>query len=117
MDRTHGMELGPRGFLQRAGLRDAGPEVEKIMEGQRAALRAQRDSMMAVRGKVTDALQAEPFDAARFAAALAELRTQTTQMQTQMHTAFVEVATKLSLEQRKRVAQSPWFLRTSPMGR
>ena len=105
-----GMELGPRGLLHRAGLDDAGPEVEKIIDAQRAVLRSQRDAIGATREHVADALQAEPFDAQKFAEALTELRTQTGQLQTQMHGTFVEVAKRLSKEQRAKVAHTPWFM-------
>ncbi len=113
---AHGLELGPHGLLQRVGLADVGPEIEQLVKGQRAALRAQRDAVVAARAHVTDALEAEPFDTQRFSGALAELRTQSAQMQAQMHSAFVQVAQKLTLEQRKHVARSPWFLR-APAGR
>jgi uncharacterized membrane protein len=104
-----GMELGPHGFLRRAGLRDAGPDVERILRERRGALRERRAAIEAARHGVAQSLRAEPFDAQRFRTALGTLQTETAQLQTQMHGAFVDVASSLSAEQRQRLAHAPWF--------
>lgn len=104
-----GMELGPRGFLRGAGLGDAGPEVERIIGARREALRGQRAAIDTARGEVASALRAQPFEAQRFADALAKLQHETTAMQTQMHGAFVDVCKTLTPAQREKLARAPWF--------
>lgn len=113
MGRRHGpgMDLGPTGFLRRAGLPDAGPEVSRILDAQRSALRTQHGAVGRARAAVAATLRTEPFDAGRFAQTLVALRAETSRMQEQMHGAFVEVARTLSPEQRKRMADAPWFKR------
>lgn len=109
-----GMELGPAGFLRRAGLSDAGPEVERVIEARREELRERRASVRRARSAVAEALSAEPFDAERFAASLTALQAESARVQTEMHATFVGVAKTLSPEQRRRVAKAPWFLHEPP---
>ncbi len=110
----HGAMLGPRGFLGRAGLRDAGPNLQRIVGAKRDQLRAQRAGLRAARDEVRAALVQEPFDRAKLEAALAKLRAETTQMQATMHQTLVELAASLDAPQRKHLAQVPWLLHPRP---
>lgn len=112
--RRPGMDLGPSGFLRRVGLGDAGPEVTQVLEARRAELRAQRGAVARARAAVAVALNAEPFDAEKLVAALDGLRTESAGAQARMHATFVEVAKTLSPEQRRRMAQAPWFMMEPP---
>jgi uncharacterized membrane protein len=67
-------------------------------------LRPEREALRNARGEVHEALRAEPFDASRLDQALATLRTNTDGVQTSMHSLLVEVAPRLSPEQRRRLA-------------
>jgi uncharacterized membrane protein len=105
-----GMDLGPSGFLRRVGIGDAGPEVARVLEARRDELRAQRGAVRRARAAVAGPLNAEPFDAEKLAAALEALRTESADAQARMHATLVEVARTLSPEQRRRMAQAPWFM-------
>ena len=102
---------GPRGFLHRSGLREAGPEVQAIVKRQRAALRDQSRSIDEARRHTQDALSAEPFDPTRLSQSFGEVRAQTASMQAAMHKALEEVAGKLNAAQRKRLADALWHRR------
>jgi uncharacterized membrane protein len=108
---AQGPMLGPRGFLGRAGLGNAGPRARGILEQRRGALRQHHGALRAARDKVREALGAEPFDKARLETALTELHAQTAQMQSTMHATLVELAASLDAAQRKRLANAPWLLR------
>jgi len=107
--RAHMME--PHGFFGHVGLGGGGPQVRRVLESKGDALRAQQSAVRTAREKVRDALALEPFDRGKLDAALAELRTQTAQLQATMHAAVGEVASSLDGAQRKRLANAPWFLR------
>jgi len=101
-------ELGPRGFLKRSGLREAGPEVKQILRERREQLKGNMRSLGQSREQVRAALEAEPYDAAAAAAAFARTREVSSQMQGDMHNALLDVASKLTPAQRKRMADSLW---------
>ena len=55
---------------------------------------------------VLDALKADPYDKDKLAAALAALRGTLTSMQESAHRSLVDVAAKLTLDERKRLAEA-----------
>src|SRR5262245_51372013 len=67
-------DSGPRGFLHRSGLRDAGPEVQVIVKRQRASLREHARAIGEARRHVQDALSAEPFEPERLRQSFDEMR-------------------------------------------
>src|SRR4051794_19640053 len=99
---------GPRGFLHRSGLRDAGPEVQAILKRQRSELHDHSRAIGEARHHAQDVLSTEPFDPERLRQSFAEVREQTASMQAAMHHALEEVAGKLNAEQRKRLADALW---------
>lgn len=101
-------DLGPRGFLKRSGLREAGPEVKQILRGRREKLKGSMRSLAQAREQVRVVLEAEPYDAEAAAAAFARTRDMTGQMQADMHKALLDVSNKLTPAQRKRMAESLW---------
>jgi uncharacterized membrane protein len=101
-------ELGPRGFLKRSGLREAGPEVKQILRARREELKGNMRSLAQAREQVRVALENEPYDAEAAAAAFARSREVSGQMQADMHNALLEVSSKLTPAQRKRMAASLW---------
>jgi uncharacterized membrane protein len=102
---------GPRGFLRRSGLRDAGPEVQAILKRQRSELHDHSQALGEARHQAQDALRAEPFEPARLQRSFGDVRAQTASMQAAMHQALEEVAGKLNTEQRKRLAEALWHRR------
>lgn len=101
-------ELGPRGFLKRSGLREAGPEVKQILRSRRDELKGNMRALGQAREQARVALQQEPYDAQAAAAAFARTREVSSQMQADMHHALLDVASKLTPAQRKRMADSLW---------
>jgi uncharacterized membrane protein len=101
-------DLGPRGFLKRSGLREAGPEVKQILRARRDQLKDNMRSLGQAREAVRVALEAEPYDAQAAAAAFARTRELASQMQADMHNALLDVSSKLTPAQRRRMAESLW---------
>lgn len=105
---ARGDEMSARAFLRHSGLREAGPEVQAILKGQRGHMRDTMRSLAEVRREAQEALRAEPYDAARVRAALAQVRERTSAMQADMHEVLADIASKLSPGQRKRMASALW---------
>jgi uncharacterized membrane protein len=101
-------DLGPRGFLKRSGLREAGPEVKQILRAQREQLKGNMRSLGQTREHVRVVLETEPYDAEAAAAAFARTREVSVQMQADMHKTLLDVSSKLTPAQRKRMADSLW---------
>jgi uncharacterized membrane protein len=101
-------ELGPRGFLKRSGLREAGPEVKQILRARREQLKGNMRSLGQSREQVRVVLEADPYDASAAAAAFARTREVSNQMQADMHNALLDVSSKLTPAQRRRMAGSLW---------
>lgn len=101
-------DLGPRGFLKRSGLREAGPEVKQILRARREELKSNMRSLGQARQDVRVALSADPYDAQAASAAFARTRELSGKLQADMHNALLDVASKLTLEQRRRMADSLW---------
>jgi uncharacterized membrane protein len=102
---------GPRGFLHRSGLRDAGPDVLAILKRQRMELHDHPRAIGEARHQAQDALRAEPFEPGRLQRSFGEVRAQTASMQAAMHKTLEEAAGKLNAEQRKRLAEALWHRR------
>lgn len=106
--RPQAEDAGPRAFLRHSGLRDAGPEVQAILKQQRQQVRESARAMSTAREHVKQALTAQQFDRAQVDAAFAEVRAGMATMQTDMHRMLTEVASKLNVEQRTRMADELW---------
>jgi len=91
--------------------RDAIGPMRRVWRGRGDALRPKREAVEAARRAVRDALVSDPFDAPAMESALARLRTETNDAQVALHKAMVEAARELSVEERRRLAESRWFLR------
>jgi len=80
-----------------------------VLEHRRAALDIARRA-------VREALVAEPFQPQALEAALAKLRGETDETQAALHRALVQMATELSPEERRRLADSTWFVGPGRIG-
>ncbi len=85
-----------------APLRDA--MRDRLREG-RPDMRARVDSLRAARAATRDAIAAEPFDPKRLEAAFAALRSVQGAVQEDLHGVAVEAVTRMSAEERKRIAE------------
>jgi uncharacterized membrane protein len=111
-------------FLRRAA-RPTGPDAVEIDAAPMRGVWRRRDALLRPRGEavgaarraVRDALVAEPFNAEAMESALAGLRTQTDAAQIALHRALVDSARELSLEDRRRLADSRWFSPGGPRHR
>ncbi|HKU40510.1 MAG TPA: periplasmic heavy metal sensor, partial [Polyangiales bacterium] len=79
-----------------------------------ARLRERLGAVRNAREEVRAALTREPYDPAQLEAALAKLRQRSNEIQEDMHRTLVEGAQKLSVEERRRLAESRLFSR--PIG-
>jgi uncharacterized membrane protein len=93
---------GPRGFMH-------GPRAafhERVPPEDRARLRQKLVSLREAREQVRAALLREPYDPAQLAEALTNLRKHSAEVQEDMHRMLLEGASKLSPEERRRLADS-----------
>lgn len=92
----------PRGFVHgpRAVLREHLPPED------RARLRERMGDVRRAREQVRAALTREPYDPAQLEAALRSLRQRSLEVQDDMHRTLLEGASKLSPEERRRLADS-----------
>lgn len=93
---------------------DASGPMRRVWRAHDATLRPKREAVETARAAVRDALVAEPFNPDALEASLSQLRTETNEAQVALHRALVESARGLSVEDRRRVAASSWFLRRGP---
>jgi uncharacterized membrane protein len=107
-DRPRGDAIDPRAFLRHSGLREAGPEVRQILRSRRDEVKSRMRELAQAHEQVRTALEIEPYDRAAVEKAFAHTRELTAQMQADMHGALIEVSSKLSPEQRKRMADTLW---------
>ena len=101
---------GPRGFMH-------GPRAmfhEHVKPEDRARLRQRLGDVRQAREQVRAALRREPYDPAQLEAALANLRRSTGAVQEDMHRMLLEGASKLSPQERQRLADSR--LLAKPLG-
>jgi len=111
MRERFGRDGGPRAFMHHSGLHNAGPEVQDILKRHRDDVRERMHALNDSRKRVRDALKSEPYDAARVAAAFADVRDKSSAMQADMHSVLIEVAKQLGPDQRRRMASSLWQTR------
>jgi uncharacterized membrane protein len=97
----HGPHHGP--FFGRPGSRDE--VVATMMERRREVIHAQRERLRTSQRAVAGALTAQPYQPEDLRRALEQLRATSAQVQASMHDALLEVAPKLSAEQRERLAR------------
>lgn len=83
-----------------------------IREARRPEFRAQRAEVRAARREVRAALEADPFDAARLAAAQERLRSERGRLRAILDGAVAELAASMPAEERARLAEAlkrgPW---------
>jgi uncharacterized membrane protein len=94
---------GPRGVM-RGGSRAA--FHERVKPEDRARLRQLLGDVRQSREQVRAALRREPYDPAQLEAALSGLRKRSADVQEDMHRVLLESASKLSPEERRRLADS-----------
>ena len=80
--------------------------VNEAFTRRRQETRATRDQITALRARVRDQMTADPFDPSAMATAMADLRAATATLQTITHTVLLESAPRLSLESRRKLADS-----------
>ncbi len=85
---------------------DAAPTFDKVWAQHDVELKARMHDAAQARERATRALEADPFDAAKAAAALADFRAKAALVQESMHGAVVELAADLTPEQRHRLAEA-----------
>jgi len=95
-----------------------GPDAERmvapVMRRHMDEIREHIEATRRARRAVGAALTAEPFDRAALEDALARIRTQNAEAQAAFHGAFVDVADKLSPEQRAELAKESQRRRRPP---
>lgn len=79
-----------------------------MTEAERAELRPKRQALVGIRRDAERMLSAEPFDVAKFEGALAALRTETAQVQADVHRKLVQRAAALGPEERRKLADVSW---------
>jgi uncharacterized membrane protein len=99
---------GGRGFRHE----NHAPFSRRVPEADRTRLRQKLDGVRVAREQVRAALSSEPYQASQLEAALNTLRERSAELQVDMHRQLLETAGHLSLEQRRRLAESR-FLRPS----
>jgi len=105
--------FGPGGCGARSfgrGAHHRGEFQKYVSPEDRAQLRAQLGEVRKAREDVRAALEREPYDRAQLEAALSELRRHSADVQLDMHRILLDGASKLSPEQRRRLANAR-FLR------
>ncbi|HEV8388584.1 MAG TPA: periplasmic heavy metal sensor [Dongiaceae bacterium] len=78
--------------------------VKGVFDAHKSEFDTRREAVQQARQKVADVLKADPIDQARLNQALSELLQQTQAMQQFGHQVMVEVAQKLTPEQRRAMA-------------
>ena len=80
----------PSALEDARGLRH--PALRRVYEAQRGQVSGRRNAVRQARMRVSEALRADPFQAARLEQSLAELRSETTKTQQMLHGALVQAA-------------------------
>jgi uncharacterized membrane protein len=110
-------EYGAHAFLHLSGLSNAGPAAQAVVRDHRTSIRQRMHELGDARDEVRAALQAQPFDPARFDTALAAVRKSTASMQEDMHVALSQLARAIDDEHRKHMANTLWQRPANPHGR
>jgi len=107
--RMHGSMGGPAGRGGGMVMATVPPELKPIIREKLKAhgpdFKAERDEMREIRARVADALTAEPFDRAKFDAALAELERSAGTILHLAQQGLSEIAAELTPEQRRQWAE------------
>ncbi|HEX4354078.1 MAG TPA: periplasmic heavy metal sensor [Polyangiales bacterium] len=103
-----GDSLSAHAFLRRSGIDENAPNVQAVVQAQRASVRDRMHAVAAARAHVRAALESEPFDPAKLDAALAEVQMRTSEMQRAMHVAVSGVARAVDAEHRRKMADALW---------
>lgn len=103
-----GEDAGPKAFLRRSGLRDAGPEVQDILKQNRQRVRDEATELRKAREQVQVALTAPQFDRKRVQDAFTAVRSQSSDMQSELHHMLTDAAEKLDAGQRAKLAEALW---------
>jgi uncharacterized membrane protein len=90
---------------------EMGAPMRGVWRKHGGALRPRSEAVHVARRAVRETLVAEPFQPEALESALSRLRTETDATQVALHRALVDAARELSLEDRRRLADSKWFLR------
>jgi uncharacterized membrane protein len=98
--------FGPGGCGMRGFRHDHGPLARRISEEDRARLREKLEAVRDAREQVRSALLQEPYQAPRLEAALLTLRQRSGALQVDMHQELLEMAGRMSLEQRRKLADA-----------
>jgi len=83
---------------------EARPLIKSVFESHKSEFDARRDAVQQARMKVAEVLKADTIDQAQLNQALSELLQQSQAMQKLGHQVMVEVAQKLTPEQRREMA-------------
>lgn len=102
--RPHAERGGPEGSAPGWMRRALGPEgavtLEEAWRAHAPAIEPLREELRRSREAVTVALEAQPFDQTAYAAALAEMQANMTNLYAAIHTVMVDVVGRLTPEQR-----------------
>ena len=104
-ERTQREPGEPPSWLQRALGPDGAKPLHETWSRHAPVIEPLREALWRSRATVTEALEAEPFDPAAYAAALADLRGETVQLFEATHAAMVDVAVALTPEQRRALVE------------
>ncbi len=94
-----------------AGPRRPRPRTEPfqwLSEAERDELRPRRKALRGLRREAEAALRAEPFDGQRLRGALGALRQETDAIQAAVHELMIRQAGAMSVDERRRLADSEW---------
>jgi uncharacterized membrane protein len=103
---VHAPDLPSPRALARHLSDDERDRLHAILQTQRAGFRAHAREVLGARQAVHAALVAEPFDAERFAAALAELHGRQARLGSEAQQALVDLASSLDADGRRRLAKA-----------
>jgi uncharacterized membrane protein len=109
--RTH-RSMGPPGAAMHGPKH--GPGLARWLGPPTPEVRGQHRALSEARTAVGQALTAEPYDAARLAHALSELRTHTSKSQEVLHQRLLELAATMTPEQRRELARSRFVRAAGP---
>jgi uncharacterized membrane protein len=99
--------FGPAGCGMRGFRHDMrAPFARHVPEGDRARLKQKLEAVRVAREQVRGALSNDPYQPSQLEAALTTLRERSAELQLDMHRQLLESAGHLSLDQRRRLAES-----------
>ncbi len=96
---------GPPGGLNAIG-KTWQPQAQRVWKQRRPEVQDKRRAVQQSRARASEAFSSEPFDPARAAAALADLRAAQSDAQRVMHEGIVELAKELPASERARLVHA-----------